>query len=48
MSSKCLGSLRILIWKAENESERKGILNSEEVRYMQFESNSEFAVKNWG
>ena len=36
---KCLGRLRILIWKAENASGGKGILlNSEEVRYMQFES----------
>ena len=48
-SSKCLGRLRILIWKAENASGGKGILlNSEEVRYMQFESNSEFAVKKIG
>ena len=38
-SFKCLGRLRILIWKAENASGGKGILlNSEEVRYMQFES----------
>ena len=39
----------ILIWKAENASGEKGILlNSEEVRYMQFESNSEFVVKKLG
>ena len=35
-----------------NMESKKGkgiLLNSEEVRYMQFESNSEFAVKkNWG
>ena len=48
-SSKCLGRLRILIWKAENASGGKGILlNSEEIRNMQFESNSEFVVKKIG
>ena len=39
----------MLTWKAENTSGGKGILlNSEEIRYMQFESNSEFAVKKIG
>ena len=34
-SSKCLGRLRILIWKAENASGGKGILlNSGEVKYI--------------
>ena len=38
------------MWKAENASGGKRILlNYEEVRYMQFESNSGFVVKkNWG
>ena len=44
-----LRRLRILIWKAENASGGKLILlNSEEARYMQFESNPEFVVKKIG
>ena len=37
------------MWKAENASGGKRILlNYEEVRYMQFESNSGFVVKKIG